>query len=147
MQTTRGARLALLLLRNFERMVDEVHDGLAQRGHPGVTATLEFTLRAIDANADDVSSVARRLGVSRQAAAKSIATLEQMGYVERVDDPSDARRKQLRTTARGHEMTAIGGKLFDDLRDRWEATLGPEHLQILEQSLLTLNDGRPPAPV
>jgi DNA-binding MarR family transcriptional regulator len=144
-QTTRGARLALLLLENFERMVDEVSEGLARRGHPGVTATLEFALRAIDADADDVSSLARRLGVTRQAAAKSIAALEQLGYVERVDDPKDARRKQLRTTERGYEMDALGGQLFDELFDRWRTMLGPEDLEILEQALLKLNGGEPRA--
>jgi DNA-binding MarR family transcriptional regulator len=143
MHTTRGARLALLLLENFTSMVEEVRAELAKRGHPGVTATLEFALRAIDKDADDASSLARRLGISRQAASKSIAALQHLGYVELVADPKDARRKQLRTTPRGEEMDALGGKLFDELLARWETTIGHEHLEIVEQALLTLNGGEP----
>jgi DNA-binding MarR family transcriptional regulator len=40
---------------------------------------------------NSASSLGRSLGVSRQAAAKSIAALEELGYVERQTDPRDAR--------------------------------------------------------
>ena len=93
MQTSPGARLARLLLGSFDAMVAEVVDELARQGHPGVTATHEFALRAIEAGGNDASALGRRLGVSKQAAAKTIAALEQLGYVERLVDPDDARRK------------------------------------------------------
>jgi DNA-binding MarR family transcriptional regulator len=143
MENTRGARLALLLLENFNAMAAEIAEELAQRGHPGVTATVHFALRAIDKDADNASALGRRLGISRQAAAKSIAALENLGYVERVKDPKHARRKQLHVTSRGYEMDALGGKLFDELLDRWQTTIGRQQLEIMEQALLKLNGGEP----
>src|SRR5262245_34596842 len=102
MARSQGAELALLLLGGFEAMVDEVGAGLEQRGHPGVRPVHEFALSAIDAGAGSASELGRHLGVSKQAAAKTIASLQQMGYVEREGDPSDGRRQLLRVTDRGH---------------------------------------------
>jgi DNA-binding MarR family transcriptional regulator len=130
-----GANLALLLLSGFNTMVEEVVAELERQGHPGVTATHEFALRAIDEGARSASSLGRRLGVSRQAAAKSIAALEELGYVERQSDPVDARRKRLLVTTRGYEMAKIGGEAFDDLRARWMARLGQAQLEALESGL------------
>lgn len=147
MEPTPGARLAQLLLGGFEAMVEDVVAELARRGHPGVTASLEFALHAIEQGADSASALARQLGVSRQAAAKSVATLEQLGYVERAGDAGDARRKSLRVTPRGHEMTAIGAARFDELRARWSRRLGPGELETVEQALALLaarDPGTPP---
>jgi DNA-binding MarR family transcriptional regulator len=136
--TSRGAELAVLLLGGFNAMVDEVVAELERRGHPGVTASHEFALQAIDGGAQNASELGRDLGVSRQAAAKSIAALEELGYVERETDPSDGRRKQLIVTARGYEMVRIGGEVFDDMRARWSAQLGREQLDVLESGLRAL---------
>ena len=145
-ETSEGARLALLLLESFTAMVEEVVAELARQGHPGVTVTHEFALRAIDDGANDASALGRRLEVSKQAAAKTITALEQLGYVERVADPSDARRKELRVTARGYEMDAIGGATFDKLRKRWQASIGSQHVRATENALRELNGGEPRGP-
>jgi DNA-binding MarR family transcriptional regulator len=139
MEKSRGAELALLLLDGFNAMVDEVVAELERQGHPGVTATHEFALRAIDEGAYSASGLGRSLGVSRQAAAKSIAALEELGYVERKSDPLDARRKRLTVTTRGYEMAKIGGAVFDDLRKRWMARLGQPQLEALESGLAALS--------
>jgi DNA-binding MarR family transcriptional regulator len=135
MAASRGAELALLLLAGFHSMVDEVVVGLEERGHPGVRPAHEFALRAIDNGAETAAELARRLAVSRQAAAKTIAALEEMGYVDRQPDETDGRRKRLRVTVRGHEMVAIGARLFDEVRERWAAKVGARQLEDLEGQL------------
>jgi DNA-binding MarR family transcriptional regulator len=143
MAISRGAELALLLLGGFHSMVDEVLPELDRRGHAGVRPVHEFALRAIDGGADTASELGRRLSVSKQAAAKTIAGLQQLGYVDREADPSDARRKRLRVTASGRAMMAIGGELFDDVRDRWAARIGASELEALEAHLRQLVNRRP----
>jgi DNA-binding MarR family transcriptional regulator len=145
-ETSKGARLALLLLESFTAMAEEVVAELARQGHPGVTVTHEFALRAIDEGANDASALGRRLEVSKQAAAKTITALEHLGYVERVTDPNDARRKELRVTARGYEMQAIGGATFDKLRKRWQASIGSQRVRATENALRELNAGEPRGP-
>ena len=124
-------------------MADEVVAGLERRGHPGVRAVHEFALRAIDGGADTGSELARRLSVSKQAAAKTIAALEELGYVDREVDSDDGRRKRIRVSPRGHEMVAIGAALFDDVRDRWAAQIGAQQLNALEAHLGRLVQRRP----
>jgi DNA-binding MarR family transcriptional regulator len=137
-----GVELALLLLDGFHSMTDDVHAELANRGHPGVRASHEFTLRAIDEGADTASELGRRLSVTKQAAAQAIAVLEQFGYVDREADPSDARLKRLRVTPRGHEMMALGAMLFDQVRDRWAAQIGVGELDVLQAHLARLTERR-----
>ena len=142
MAGSQGAELALLLLGGFHSMTDEVIEGLAERGHPGVRAVHEFALRAIGSGADTASELGRRLSVSKQAAAKTIAVLEQLGYVDRDVDPSDGRRKRLQVTPRGHEMVAIGSALFDEVRERWATQVGDDRLSTLQADLGRLVDHR-----
>ncbi|MFJ9893187.1 MarR family winged helix-turn-helix transcriptional regulator [Streptomyces sp. NPDC091280] len=138
-----GAELALLLLGGFRSMVDDVHGELALRGHPGVRAGHEFALRGIDEGADTASALGRRLSVSKQGAARTIAALERLGYVERQPDPGDGRLKRLRVTDRGHDMMTLGASLFDGVRERWAAQMGPEQLEALEAHLTRLVANRP----
>ncbi|HEY3682182.1 MAG TPA: MarR family transcriptional regulator [Streptosporangiaceae bacterium] len=137
-----GVELALLLLDGFHSMTDQVHAELADRGHPGVRAGHEFTLRAIDAGADTASELGRRLSVTKQAAAQAIAVLEQLGYVHRETDPGDARLKRLRVTPRGHEMMTLGAALFDEIRDRWAAQIGAKELDTVQAHLARLTAHR-----
>ena len=143
MVPSQGARLALLLLGGFNAMVNEVVAELERRGHPGVRPGHEFALRAIDGGADTAAALGRRLSVTKQAAAKTITALQQLGYVQRETDPEDKRRKRLQVTPRGHEMTAIGGALFDDVRKRWAAQIGDDGLHALEAHLHQLVGDRP----
>lgn len=138
MDTHPGAKLARLLLAGFTTLVDEVVVELEREGHPGVTATHAFALDAIDAGAQSASELGRSLGVSKQAAAKTIAALEELSYLDRRADPQDARRKYLTVTDRGHEMMAIGEGAFDAYRTRLAGQVGTRALHSLENVLRIL---------
>ncbi len=140
MAVSQGAELALLLLGGFHSMVDDVVAGLDERGHSGVRPVHEFALRAIDGGADSASELGRRLAVSKQAAAKTIAALEGMGYVAREADEADARRKRLVVTTRGHELMTVGGALFDEVRERWAARVGAEELDRVQALLRAVGE-------
>ena len=133
-----GADLALLLLGGFRALVDGATAELAARGYDDFRATHEFAMRAILAGATSTSDVGRRLAVSKQAAAKTVATLVERGYVSSDPDPSDARRNRLRVTARGHDVLREGEAVFDELRARWEEQLGAAELARVEAGLRTL---------
>src|SRR5579863_7946368 len=133
-----GADLALLLLGGFRSLVDAAHDELALRGYEDVRPVHDFAMRAIAAGADNPSELGRRLSVSKQAAAKTIAVLQQRGYVARDTDPLDARRKRLQVTTLGLEVLRQGEAIFDQLRERWVQQIGAAELESLERHLATL---------
>ena len=130
-----GADLALLLLGGFRSLVDTAIAELALRGYEDVRPVHDFAMRAIAAGADNASELGRRLSVSKQAAAKTIAVLQERGYVARDADPRDARRKRLQVTALGFEVMRTGEAIFDELR--------PAELENLETHLAALV-GDPP---
>ncbi len=113
-----GWELALLLLGGFRTLVDGAHALLAERGHPGVRPAHGFTLQAVGTGAT-ASEIAVRLGVSKQAAAKTVALLEQQGYVARSGDPADSRRRTVVATERGRDLLAASARAFEEVVDDW----------------------------
>ncbi|MBT0770221.1 winged helix-turn-helix transcriptional regulator [Kineosporia sp. J2-2] len=135
MSSGSGADLALLLLGSYRNLVDEVVRELATRGYPDARPSHEYAIRAIRAGADSASDLARRLAVTKQAAAKTIAALVERGYVTTETDPTDVRRKTIRITDHGIGLITEGTAIFDEVRARWEARLGATELAELERQL------------
>src|ERR1700690_4285196 len=133
-----GADLALLLLGGFRSLVDATSAELARRGYEDVRPVHDFAMRAITAGAGNASELGRRMSVSKQAAAKTIAVLQERGYVARDTDPRDARRKRLQVTALGFDVLREGEAIFDELRDQWEQQIGPGELETFETQLAAL---------
>ena len=141
--TRSGADLALLLLGGFRALVDAAQIELARRGYEDVRPVHDFAIRAIASGADSASELGRRMSVSKQAAAKTIAVLQDRGYVGRDVDPTDARRKRLQVTGRGFDMLHQAEAIFDDLRDRWGQQIGIDQLDELETQLKNLVGAAP----
>ena len=135
MESTTGARFARLLLDAFDAMVDEVQVELDRRGHPQLSVGNEFAMQSIDAGAESAADLSRALGVTRQAAAKTIKTLEGLGYVDRTSNTTDARQKRLVVTERGREAVAIGAAAFDAAYRRWRGTVGDDAATTTEAAL------------
>ena len=133
-----GADLALLLLGGFRSLADAASLELAERGHERIRPVHDFAIRSIAAGADTAAELGRQLGVSKQAAAKTIAFLEEHGYVLGHDDPRDSRRRQFTVTPEGHDLLAAGEQIFDELRDRWAQRIGVQELERLEDALADL---------
>ena len=133
-----GANLALLLLGGFRSLADAATEELAKRGYEDFRPVHDFAMRAIAAGAENASELGRRLSVSKQAAAKTIAVLQKRGYVTRTADLVDARRKRLQVTALGFKVLRTGEAIFDELRGRWEQKIGRPQLKKLERQLTTL---------
>jgi DNA-binding MarR family transcriptional regulator len=130
-----GFELPLLLVGGFRMLIDELHRELAERGHPEARPIHGFALQAIGREGVTTSELGRRLGVSKQGAAKTAAGLERIGYIARDADPADARAVLLKPTARGIEMLALSAEIFDRLRGEWSAELGAKRLAALEDDL------------
>ena len=139
-----GFELPLRLLAAFRVLIDELHEQLAAQGHPGVRPMHGFVLQAIGPQGTTAAELGRRLGVSKQAAGKTVDALERQGYVERTDDPSDRRRRLVRRTARGTDLLDRSAAIFDTLRSGWAETLGADRLRALEDDLRRVT---PPEPL
>ncbi|GIH95993.1 MarR family winged helix-turn-helix transcriptional regulator [Planobispora siamensis] len=130
-----GFELPIRLLLGFRVLIDELHAELARQGHPDLRPMHGFVLQAIMRGSDTAVELGRTLGVSKQAAGKTIETLERLGYVERACDPRDTRRKIVRLTAHGTDSLVRSERVFDELRARWAEVIGPQRLRELEADL------------
>jgi DNA-binding MarR family transcriptional regulator len=133
-----GADLALLLLGGFRALADAASEELGRRGYSKIRPVHDFAIRSIDAGADTAAELGRQLGVSKQAAAKTLAFLEEHGYVVGQVDTRDSRRRRFRVTDRGHELLSTGEQVFDDLRIRWAERIGVQERERLEEALADL---------
>ena len=138
-----GADLALLLLGGFRTLADAAIVELAERGYQDVRPVHDFAMRAIAAGADSASELGRRLSITKQSAAKTIAVLQERGYVARDTDLRDARRKRLQVTALGFDVMRQGEAIFDELRDQWAQQIGAAELERIEDHLTALAGAQP----
>ncbi|MFG2071412.1 DNA-binding transcriptional regulator, MarR family [Nonomuraea maritima] len=141
--SSNGFELPLRLLLAFRTLIDELHTELARQGHPDIRPMYGFVLQAIGPDGTTAVELGRTLGVTKQAAGKTIDTLERIGYAERTTDPRDSRRKIVRITPRGMDALDRSARIFDALRARWAAELGEERLQALESDLRRMTPGNP----
>ena len=130
-----GYELPLLLLAGFRAVIDEAHEELAARGHPEMRPAHGFAMQAIGTFGATAADVGRRLGVSKQAAGKTIDRLAELGYVERGGESADRRRKLVRLTPRGTEALALSAGAFEHVRARWAGLLGADRVAALERDL------------
>jgi len=134
-RTRFGFELPLLLAGAFRALVDDLHAELAESGHPEARPIHGFALQAVGPDGATISELGRRLGVSKQAAAKTAAGLDRLGYIVRAPDPADARAIHLRRSARGEEFLALSAMTFARLRGRWIDELGADRVETLEDDL------------
>lgn len=74
---------------------------LAEQGFAGFTPRTGFVLRVLDGGTLSLRELADAMEVSSPAALKTVTTLEEHGYVERVEDADDRRQRGVRATRQG----------------------------------------------
>jgi DNA-binding MarR family transcriptional regulator len=137
-----GYELPLLLLAGFRAVIDEAHEELAALGHPELRPAHGFAMQAIGTFGATAADVGRRLGVSKQAAGKTIDRLAELGYVERGGESADRRRKLVQLTPRGTEALALSAAAFEHVRARWTVLLGTDRVAALQADLRAVAPGQ-----
>jgi DNA-binding MarR family transcriptional regulator len=115
---------------------ERVADRIRAAGFADVRFSHGFVFQHLVPGPLPVGELARRMGVSQQAASKSAAELERLGYVERVADPSDARVRRLALSARGRAAVAAGRAARAEVAGELEGALGPRRTKALRAALL-----------
>jgi DNA-binding MarR family transcriptional regulator len=136
-----GFDVVFLLGGTFRRVIDDLHRDLAARGHAGVRPMHGFALQAIGPGGATISELGRRLGVSKQAAAKTVRSLETAGYVSRRPGIDDGRSVLIRRTDRGQEVLALSARFFETRMQEWRSEVGLERFDAMIEALAILGAG------
>ncbi len=86
------------------------------------------------------SALADAMHQSRPALSQRIHALEELGYVERVPDPTDRRVAGVRLTKEGVQVLSRAKERFDGILFRAMEQLGPENAETLVMLLAELAD-------
>jgi DNA-binding MarR family transcriptional regulator len=134
----RDATAYRLLLRASQAELRETLARLRKRGYPDVTHADTALLASLDTDDTTISALARRCGVTRQAASQQLALLEKKCYVTREPDPRDSRAVLVRRTSRGHALLRDVLEVVADIEDEYAVHLGAGRLAALKELLTDL---------
>ncbi len=127
-----GALLRLPLEVVQARMLAALHD----RGFTDLVPAHLVIMRYPGPQGRRPGEIAAGSGQSKQAANYLLGQLEQMGYLERGEDPDDRRSKRVSLTSRGLEAGMVMREAVADVEQEWAVQLGTEDFEQL-RSLLT----------
>lgn len=132
--------LARLLSAATQLAVRDLNTTLTERGYPDPRPADGYALLAVGVSGATASQLGARLGVTKQAAAKIAARLEQAGYLVRADHPDDGRAQLLQRSPRGEALLQDAATVQRDIERQWARTIGKEHMAHLRSALEALLD-------
>jgi DNA-binding MarR family transcriptional regulator len=138
-----------LLLTAKNAAIEELHRGLAEHGHEAVREGHGCVFGFIDPAGSRLTYLAETSGLTKQAVGEAVDDLQELGYVERVPDPTDGRAKIVRLTAKGAEARATGRSILAEVERRWAAEIGEERVAQMRETLeeiFALVSGHTPTP-
>jgi DNA-binding MarR family transcriptional regulator len=109
-----------------------------ERGYADISIADTHLLANLDTEGTSISALARRAGVTRQAASQQVAVLEAAGYIERRPSDTDARAVIIIQTRRGRALLADAIAIVEELEAGYETHLGQPRLTDLKESLSAL---------
>jgi DNA-binding MarR family transcriptional regulator len=135
------ASVGQLLLKSA-RLLDERALARINKQGPKVSLRRAHTgvLPHVDQQGTRLTELARRLGVTKQAAGQLVSDLEELKVLERVDDPQDGRAKLVRFTRFGLESIHHGLSVLRGIEGELEQVLGKTRMRQLHEALAMVVD-------
>ena len=111
---------------------------LVSCGFNSLTPALVSLMQLLDASGVRPSTLAQRVGITKQALGQLIRELEARGYVEQVPDSIDTRAKIVRLTKRGVDLYAACADARNKLQTTVIKKLGKVKVSRLRRDLVEL---------
>jgi len=131
--------IGALLRLPWEAARQRLLDGLHSAGFTDLNASHLSILLYPGPQGLRPSDLAAGRQMSRQAVNYLLGQLEQLGYVERRDDPADQRSKRITLTPRARRAAVVMRQSIADLEQEWSDELGAERFAELKALLADLS--------
>src|SRR3954470_21373305 len=123
-----------------ELVDDELFARLREGGYSELRPAHACVFGTIRPEGNRLTVLAERADMTKQAVGEIASELEQIGYVERVPDPSDGRAKIIKLTDRGEQAWRLGWSVIGDIQARWEKRYGKARVREMIDLLVELVD-------
>ncbi|MFN2459880.1 MAG: MarR family winged helix-turn-helix transcriptional regulator [Candidatus Velthaea sp.] len=141
----RARNLRRLLASASRALNKRVTAELQKRGHARVRLAHSALLASLDLDGSNVTEVADRAQISKQAMGKLAIDLEALGYIQRRPDPNDRRAWLLCFTGDGRRLVRDSVDIVEGIERSSEALLGTRAYGVLRRGLSVLVDDAPPS--
>ena len=127
--------LPRMLLESFRALDEQTAAALADRGETDLSPGHATALLLVDRSGTRLTELAHRAQITKQAMMQVVDDLETRGSVRRVPDPSDARAKVVKLTAKGRRQRAEVRKAVSTVETRARRDLGARRYEALREAL------------
>ncbi len=132
--------LLRLLVRVSQVETMDLVERLHARGHGAVQRAHIAVLGNIHTEGTRLVELARRLGVTRQAASQMVQQIERRGFLERTEDPEDGRAVLVRHTPAGRALLLDALSLMDEIENRYAELVGSKAMDQVRRTLRKIAD-------
>ncbi len=129
--------LAILIAAAWRAVTDELQTSVVAV-EPKMRPIYGFVIRAVGSEEPTINRLAELLGTTKQAASLLADEVEAAGFIERITDPSDRRRRRLRLTARGAAVRERAIKTSSRLESELADAVGKSAVLGCRETLIAL---------
>ena len=141
--TLRQQHIGRLLLNAQRNYSLQALTKLRQRGYEGLSLAHTNLIAQLDVDGTRMTTLAERVGVTKQAIGSVVSELEAKGFVRRKTDEQDRRAVTITFTEDGWTFLQDAHQVKREIEAEYAATLGEEGLQALRQLLSKLVQSTP----
>lgn len=127
--------LTYLLINAYEEFMADVFPSLTAAGYGDIQPAYRHIFPFIAISGARLTDIAEKSGLTKQAVGYLVDSLESLGYVERVPDPTDRRAKIIRFTERGRAQDRVAQASFAATEKRLAKHLGRGDVEELRRIL------------
>ena len=134
-QALREENIGRLFLRAHRAFGELAYEKLHKRGHDGLSIVHTALLAHLDMHGTQVTTLADRAGITKQAMGRLVDELESKGYVESAPDPTDGRAKRVTFTERGWQFLTDAYEVKLEIEVAYSSILGEDGMVQLRAAL------------
>ena len=108
---------------------------LAARGHSGLGMAHTTLIANLDTEGTRITTLAKRMGITKQAAGHLVADLAEKGYITSAPDPTDRRAVLVTFTEMGWRFLHDAYELKHEMEAEFIDILGKERFEQLRETL------------
>jgi DNA-binding MarR family transcriptional regulator len=132
-----GPMLGALLRIAHAAMVDEYTRWLADSQYRDIQPAHAAAIQPLWERPEGIrlTTLAQTAGITKQSMGALVDSLEQGGYVERIEDPDDGRASRIRLTARGRTFARHARSFAKEFESRLAESIGVRKVKELRSTL------------